>query len=280
MGLAAVPPAFMGARHLQTSFTASAFQPGEASSEKQAARFEKSLLQNAREFPSSFQVAYVSGHGSHKAVAGFSPQVLGNLFDETAVDLTVLDACSTGQLEVLSKLGAGAGQVLCSSQPVPGKGFPIDRLFKESADIPAAAFEVACTSTSSLSLVDNRRLESHLLPALDSLAKGLSDSWPEHRDSVKKALAQSRCPDLVGPRVDLRSFLDNLGKAALDPATQDSLESCRQSLSETLRRDTGGLSLSFRLDGKENEKLPEGWNRLIRKLDLPFKPLAFPFVTI
>lgn len=274
VGMAAIPPAFLAVRHLQAAFTAPDFDPGQPSpAATHAERLLQALQKNAQVEPESQKVAYISGHGSHKAVAGLSPEVLGKVLQQSPVDLTVLDACSTAQIEVLSQMAPFAGLLLCSVHPVPGKGFPIEKMFESKGNLAETAFQEAKLSTGSLSLIDSGRLQSDLLPALDVLGRDLAEAVEKGQGrAVKEALVKSPNPDLFGARVELRSFLENLAEQELGEGLQEAVRRSQSALSKTVLQDTG-KTLTFRLDGIQDSALPKGWQSFIDVMDLRFKPL-------
>jgi len=273
--LLSVPPVLMGARHLQTAFTERDFQPG--SPEDGAQRLTKALKENEERHPAARKVAYLSGHGSHKRIAGFTPSDLGDILKKSPVDLTILDACTTAQLEVLSQLAPGAGLVLCSTLPVPGRGLPIEKMFEDSPNPALQAFQEAKDSTSNLSLIDSKIVEKSLLPALDDLGNALSQQMDGgNRDEVVKSVRKSRNPDLISPRVELGSFLSRLKESPLAPSMGKTIEKAEAAFKDSVVESTG-LTFTFRLDGKENSELPPGWNRFVDKLDLKWKPILPAF---
>lgn len=273
VGLFAIPPAFIGARRIQSAFTSKDFQPGSPAEPKiLSERFQTALGKARAESPSSAQIAYISGHGSHKEIAHFKPQELGSIFSGHPVDLTVLDACNTAQLEVLSKLGSGAGKVVCSTHPVPAGGFPIEKLFTSPESLGENTYDQSKDSTAHLSLVDNPKLVKKLLPSLDNLATNLkSELESGASEQIHRALKNSRNPDLFGARVGLRAFLQNLSKESLTPSCRKALDSATNALKESVPQDTG-WAISFRVDGKENEALPPAWNGLLEELGYRWKP--------
>ena len=273
VGLFAVPPAFIGARRLQSAFTSKDFQPGPpADPSVLSERFSNSLEKARSGNPEGPQVAYISGHGSHKEIAHFKPQQLGAILNQNPVDLTVLDACNTAQLEVLSKLGAGAGDVVCSSHPVPAGGFPIESLFDSPDKLGQSTYSESKGSTAHLSLVDNKKLVDKLMPSLDELAKQLKKGLDSGtKKQIHRALTKSRNPDLFGARAGLRPFLQNLGKEDLSAPCKEALDASLNSLKEAVPQDTG-WAVTFRVDGKENEALPPAWNGLFEELGYRWKP--------
>lgn len=275
LGLGSVLPAFLGVRHLQAAFTAPSFAPGRpAPAAIHSERFLSALQQNEKAAPGAQKVAYLSGHGSHKGVAGLSPETLGKVLRQSPVDLTILDACSTAQLEVLSQMAPFAGLVLCSVNPVPGKGFPIQKLF-ETADASLAeqAFEQAKTSTSSLTLIDSGRVKSDLLPALDELGKDLTAALESgQRRTIKRALARSFNPDFFGSRVEMKSFLNTLSKQKLSKNLRESVKDAQAALDASVLKSTG-RTLTFRLDGAQDSALPKGWQGFVDAMDSRYKPL-------
>ena len=113
VGLFAAPPLLIAARHVQTAFTERSFHPGAPCAQSaQADRLLETLTQQSARNPGARKVAYFSGHGSHRTIAGFDPQTLGKVLRQSPVDLTVLDACTTAQIEVLSQMAPQAGLVL------------------------------------------------------------------------------------------------------------------------------------------------------------------------
>lgn len=276
LGLSALPPALIGARRIQSAFTAPGFQPGPPAPESALqTRLERALQEARRSNPESKQVAYFSGHGSHKEIAHFSPATIGEVLTDNPVDLTVLDACTTAQLEVLAKLGPGAGEVVCSPQPVPSKGFPIEKLFRSPQDLGKHTFEESKNATSHLALVDNTRLHQNLLPKLDTLAGKLrTDLSSGTSEAIHRALKKTRSPDLFGARVDLRGFLENLGRENLNSSCREALDETLTELKETVLESTG-WSLSFRVDGKESQALPGAWKDLLNDLGYRWKPILF-----
>lgn len=274
VGLAALPAGVFAARHLQASLVVPDFQADKPSPEvAHCRRLGDTLGHQRQEHPESLQVAYLSGHGSHKEIAGFHTANLGGVIRQHPVDLTVLDACNTGQIEVLAALGPQAGKVLSSVHPVPGKGFPIEELLQPHTDQGRYAFEAARNSTDSLNLYDAEKASTVLLPALDRLGVKLEAMVKAgHRSELKRVLARSRGPEIFGRRVDLGSFLANLQKERLpDPVRQAGIEA-RAALRETVLESTG-WTISFRLDGQQSDSLPEGWNRFVRALHLIWKPI-------
>lgn len=273
VGLLAVPPAFIGARRIQSAFTSQDFQPGPpADPSVLAERFSNSLREAKSGNPEGPQVAYISGHGSHQEIAHFKPRQLGAIFNQNPVDLTVLDACNTAQLEVLSKLGAGAGDVVCSSHPVPAGGFPIESLFASPEKLGESTYAESKGSTAHLTLVDNKKLVTELMPSLDELAKELrKDLASGAKKQIHRALKKSRNPDLFGARTGLRAFLQNLGKEELSAPCKDALDKSLNSLKEAVPQDTG-WAITFRVDGKENQALPPAWNGLFEELGYRWKP--------
>jgi cysteine peptidase C11 family protein len=273
VGLAAVPPGFLGVRHLQAALTAPKFAPGSPTHEAgHLQRFEQSLSELPAKVDGSLNVAYLSGHGSHKAIGGLSPKGIGKALSGSEIDFTVLDACSTGQLEVLAQLAPFAGLTLCSVHPVPGRGFPIQKMFEPSENHAIHAFESALQATSSLTLVDTKKLSGQLLPALDLLGQGLVDALDHgERAKIRKALVKSKNPDLVGPRVEMRTFLKSLGEQKFDKGLKARIKAAQDALENTVVRDTGS-AMSFRLDGAQDGALPSGWQDFIDRLGLRFKP--------
>lgn len=273
VGLAALPAAAFGARRLQASFAVPEFKadkPGPESGHRR--RLEETLQSQRERHPDALQVAYLSGHGSHERIADFQVGNLGEILRRNPVDMTVLDACTTGQLEVLATLGPEAGKVLSSVHEVPGKGFPIQSMLTPSLDQGRHAFEQAKSSTASLNLYDAAKVTDSLLPALDNLGKELSLLLREQGKEIERALTQSRGPDLFGRRVDLGSFLDKLQSKELPEQARLALSAAKDALKQSVLESTG-WSLSFRLDGKQNEALPPGWNRFVQDLGHTWKPI-------
>ena len=273
VGLFALPPAIIGARRIQTALTTRDFQPGEPVTGKALSeRFGSNLAQAKKTNPSATQVAYISGHGSHQEIGHMTPEQIGDVLLQNPVELTVLDACKTAQMEVLSKLGTGAGQILCSTHEVPARGFPIKEMFTSAEILGSNAFESAKDSTAHLSLVNNPKFIKQVLPALDNLAQNLnSEPTKKTREKIHRALKASRNPDLFGPRVGLRAFLDNLGKQELAPHTKVALDKTVTGLKEAIPLDTG-WAVTVRVDGEESEALPPAWNQLFQELDYKWKP--------
>lgn len=274
VGLAALPAGVFAARHLQASLVVPDFHADKPSSEEvHCRRLARTMEQQRVDHREDFQVAYLSGHGSHKQIAGFHTENLGRVIRQHPVDLTVFDACNTGQIEVLASLGPEAGKVLCSVHPVPGKGFPIEELLQPHVNQGHHAFEAAKGSTDSLNLYDAEAATRKLLPALDRLGAGLEEMVKAgRRADLKKLLAQSRGPEIFGRRVDMGSFLSLLEKERLpDPVRQATIEA-RAALKETVLESTG-WTISFRLDGQQSTSLPPAWNRFVQALHLNWKPL-------
>ncbi len=275
VGMFAIPPAFVGARRIQSAFTSQDFQPGApADSSTLSERLSTSLASARSKNPSGRQVAYISGHGSHKEIAHFKPQEIGEVLRDNPVHLTVLDACNTAQIEVLSKLGAGAGNVVCSTHPVPAGGFPIESLFYSPESLAENTYLSSMDSTAHLSLVDNQKLVKELMPSLDELAKRLKKELNSgSREQIHRALRKSRNPDLIGARAGLRPFLQNLGNEDLSAPCKEALDLSLNSLKEAVPQDTG-WAITFRVDGKENEALPPAWNGLFEELGYRWKPFV------
>lgn len=276
LGILALPPALIGARHLQTAFTQTSFEPGPPGPPvEQSNRLRQALEANRAASPEGSQVVYLSGHGSHRDIAGFTPSDLREVLQDSPVDLTVLDACSTAQIEVLSQLVPYAGMILCSAQPVPGKGLPIVDMLKPSDEsLPLHAYQAAKDSTTHLGLIDGQAMKDSLLPALDALGRDLETFAREGgRKEIKNTLAKSRNPDVVSARVDLGSFLDKLQSSSAAGKIASTLEQAQEAFDKTVVASTG-QSLTFRLDGTGSLALPSGWNSFVQSMGLNFKPLV------
>ncbi len=81
---------------------------GEASpspvSEPGPERLRSLVQQNREQHPEARQVLFLSGHGDIDQVAHMPWNELSQSMEKTPVDVTILDACLTSQLEVMSHL--------------------------------------------------------------------------------------------------------------------------------------------------------------------------------
>ena len=238
-----------------------------------ATRLADLIRSNATQYPGVRHIAYLSGHGNGKAITEIPVAELPE--NLPPVDLTVLDACKTAQLEVISRLAPWSRHLLTSVHEVPGKGFPIEAMLAKSDDFLSLA-RTAAPAAVSLSLLDGVQFSRSLLPQLDVLGRQLvAELKAGNRHEIRRALAQSRNPDWLGPRVNLSDFLEKLEKrSALSAETRGAVSQARESLGETLLFTKNAHSLSFDLArGRTSDSLPEGWRNFLNEFDRNWKPL-------
>lgn len=237
-----------------------------------APRLRNLLESSAQTCPASRQVLYLSGHGDGQRLAGMKLQDLRSM---PPVSVTVLDACLGAQLEVLSHLSPWAGLAIASAHLVPGRGMPIEKMLSAStlqqadtASLAGSLAQAAAPRLKSVSVTDTEALAGSLLPALDRLGRELSEG---DRSQVRRALAGSRSPGWFSSRVELGSFLQQLGQRDLAPRT---LEAAQAALAQTVSCAEKGSALTFDLSsGARREALPEGWNSFVEGLGCRRKPL-------
>ncbi|MCA9780609.1 MAG: hypothetical protein KC800_27985, partial [Candidatus Eremiobacteraeota bacterium] len=214
-------------------------------------------------------------------LAGMNLNELSAQMQGSKLDVTILDACLQGQLEVLTRMAPWAGVVLASPHKIKARGLELEKLLAPQTLAQASPLDAATrmvqlekSTTPSFAVVDTHRLQENLLPALDSLGRRLAESWDEGSVSrqVKGALADAVGTDgLFSRRVDLGSFLEKLGERQVLPEeTSRAVESFRT----TVPFQKNKHSVSFHLKaGRSDQTLPAGWRDFLQKLDLSFKPL-------
>ncbi|MCA9794453.1 MAG: hypothetical protein KC910_21745 [Candidatus Eremiobacteraeota bacterium] len=242
-------------------------------------RLHDLVVANAKAYPTSRHVIYLSGHGEHDEVAGMKFKDLAATMGDTKVDVTVLDACLTSQLEAMTRLAPWAGVVLASSHVVPAKGLPIEDLFshknlaaEDLGDWAASAEKGAF----SLAAIDTRALQSELLPSLDKLGGLLSRELESgHRADIRRALARSKSPGwFFTERVDMSSFLDKLEQAPLSEVTQKAVANAKEAMKKTVLHQKNAHSFTFALDRDRNDQtMPPGWRNFLDSADYGRKPL-------
>jgi hypothetical protein len=261
-------------RHLGKSTEPS---PGKAGPQRLS-----SLVDQARESnPRARQILFLSGHGDRTTLASMKLDEMANAMENSSVDITILDACLQGQLEVLTRLAPWAGLVLASPHKIKARGLELEEILRPHNLTHDSSLEAACqmareakSTTPSFAVVDTVQFREQLLPALDSLGRKLADSWSDDSlsEGVKSALSDTVATDgFFSRRVDLGSFLEELHKRQILPQ-QTSL--ALESFQNTVPFRKNEHSLSFHLKaGREDPSLPPGWRDLLKKMDLSFKPL-------
>lgn len=242
----------------------------------------RSLVKESKEKnPEAKQYLFLSGHGDRTTLAGMNLNELSAQMQGSKLDVTILDACLQGQLEVLTRMAPWAGVVLASPHKIKARGLELEKLLAPQTLAQASPLDAATrmvqlekSTTPSFAVVDTHRLQENLLPALDSLGRRLAESWDEGSVSrqVKGALADAVGTDgLFSRRVDLGSFLEKLGERQVLPEeTSRAVESFRT----TVPFQKNKHSVSFHLKaGRSDQTLPAGWRDFLQKLDLSFKPL-------
>lgn len=275
VALTALPAALLGYKQMNAATASPQFLAPELKTESQAQKVLTEALGHQRKAnPEARQVAYLSGHGDHREVAGFTHKGLAEVLKKSPVDMTILDACLCSQLEVVSQLAPYAGLVLSSADIVPNAGLPIEKLF-DGKRSPQDMFEDCVDATVSVSLIDSPAVKKELLPALDRLGEELA-SGLQGKDSleIKKALKASESPEHVSERVDLESFLEQLEQHGL---AKKSVTQAQRAFDASILRNHR-TPLTFRLDSKENDALPEGWRSFIDTLGKRIKISKFALV--
>lgn len=229
--------------------------------------------------PDSRQVLFLSGHGDREVLAHMPLDDMSRAMRGSQMDVTILDACLQGQLEVMARLAPWAGLVLASPHKIKARGFDLEAVLQPAhlkAETPremAIKMASECNSTTpSFAVIDTALLKSELLPALDTLGHELSHQLrqPGGRESITKALKGSLSTDgLVSRRVDLGSFLENLKETDLE-----ALALARETFRRSVPYTKNEHSLSFHLSaGRDDQMLPSGWRTFLRELNVGFKPL-------
>ena len=263
-----LPAILLGYKQMKAATASPNFAPPELKTESQAQKvLSDSLKAQKAANPQARQVAYLSGHGNHKEVAGFKHKALAEVLQGSPVDMTILDACLCSQLEVVSELAPFAGLIISSADIVPNEGLPIEKLF-DAEHAPGQMFEECVDATVSASLIDSKAVKTKLLPALDTLGKDLAEGLQSDQSStIKAALKASESPEHVGERVDMRSFLAQLKERGLAPESVDgAIAAFDQSILRHHR-----TPLTFRLDSKKNDSLPPGWTSFLSSLGKKIK---------
>ena len=261
-------------RHLGHSTEPS---PGEAGPQRL-----RSLVDQAKEInPQARQLLFLSGHGDRTTLASMDLSEMSTALENSKLDITILDACLQGQLEVLTRLSPWAGLVLASPHKIKARGLELEELLNPQILAQDSPLETACqmareakSTTPSFAVVDTTQFKERLLPSLDSLGGKLADSWSDSSVSagVKSALAAAVGTDgLFSRRVDLGSFLKELERRKILPE-QTSL--ALDSFKSTVPFQKNEHSVSFHLKaGRDDATLPKGWRDFLKALDLSFKPL-------
>ena len=272
IALTSLPAALLGYKQMKAATASPSFSAPELKTESQAQKVLTDALARQRATnPEARQVAYLSGHGNHKEVAGFTHKGLAEVLSKSPVDMTILDACLCSQLEVVSQLAPFAGLVISSADIVPNEGLPIEKLFGGQRQ-PNEMFEDCVDATVSVSLIDSKSVQQELLPALDQLGADLVVGLRgEDKSNIKKALKASESPEHMSERVDLESFLEQLEERGL---AADSVKKAQQAFDSSVVRNHR-TPLTFRLDAKENEALPDGWRNFITALGKHVKVSRF-----
>ncbi|MGE0494272.1 MAG: clostripain-related cysteine peptidase [Vulcanimicrobiota bacterium] len=235
-----------------------------------------SLVEESRSrAPQARQILFLSGHGNRSQVANMDMEALGQSMGDHPVDITILDACLVGQLEVMSRLAPWAGLVLASAHPIRARGLELENILRpehlnqpDATQAAVAMAKEAVSTTPSFAVIDTARLQSQLLPALDRLGERLAaDPGP-----VRPVLAQSLSSNgLLSARVDLGSFLTKLSEARPDhQEAQEALRAYRACV--PFQKNQHGISFHLRA-GRNDPTLPLGWRKFLTQLDRDFKPL-------
>lgn len=232
----------------------------------------------------SRHVAYFSGHGTQTRIVDISTDEVAEALRGHQLDLSVFDVCLAGQLEVVSKVAPWAGIAILSSRPVPGKGFPIEKLFApeqlktpDNRELGKAMATLAAPSVKSLCAVDTVALHAGGgFDALDRLGRALKSELENgSRKAVIKALRSSRSPQLFSSKVDLVSFLRATEASSLKPATRQAAVTALQHLEEATIYQNGKLGLSFDLKAEKLPKSLSGWQDFISTMRLGSKPMSW-----
>lgn len=244
-------------------------------------RLNSLVAQGAETNPQAKQVLFLSGHGDRTTLASMKLDEIATAMKDSSIDITVLDACLQGQLEVMTRLAPWAGLVLASPHKIKARGLELEELLKPQILAQESSLETACqmareakSTTPSFAVVDTAQFKERLLPSLDSLGRKLAESWSDSSvsEGVKSALAAAVGTDgLFSRRVDMGSFLKELDKREILPEqTSRALESFKS----TVPFQKNEHSMSFHLKaGRDDATLPKGWQDFLKALDLSFKPL-------
>jgi cysteine peptidase C11 family protein len=246
-----------------------------------AQRLRSLVDENQARAPGSRHILFLSGHGDRTEVADISMGDLAEAMKGTKLDVTILDACLQGQLEVLTKLAPWAGLVLASPHKIKARGFDLETMLKRETLLRESNLAmvkdmaaVANSTTPSLAIVDTEKLEKSLLPSLGKLGSALCSSLkePSVRKTIEKALKSSKSTDgIISRRVDLGGFLEELGKRNISP---ELTRAAQESFSEAVPFQENDHSISFHLTaGRTDQTLPQGWRDFLSELDHSFKPI-------
>lgn len=246
-----------------------------------AQRLRSLVDQSGSAAPEARKLLFLSGHGNRTEVAHIQMDELASAMKGSNLDLTILDACLQGQLEVMTRLAPWAGLVLASPHKIKARGFDLEKMLRpeilnteSDLDMARLMTKVARATTPSFAVIDSEKLSKELLPSLGDLGRALALGLDRTTDrkAIKNALKDSLGTDgLVSRRVDLGSFLKNLKKqGVLSEQTHKALES----FSSAVPFQENEHSLSFHLKaGRDDETLPAGWREFLTKLDCGFKPV-------
>lgn len=277
MMAAITSPILLGSwRALQAAQAAPDFKPDKHGCDE----LKELVATQARRFPQALHVVYVSGHGDHNEVAGLEFEELSHTMRGARIDVTVLDACLCSQLEVMSRLAPWAGVVIASTDPVPAKGYPIEKMFApeklqhgDARSLGKELAETAQDAASSLAAIDTTVLRQALLPALDDLGNRLSQEIDSgNRPAVRKALKDSASRGLFAASVDLGSFLSQLHTVELSDTTEASLAKARLAYDQTMVHTKNEFGMSFWLDATQDSTLPEGWRGFLETAGYSRRP--------
>ncbi|MCA9792647.1 MAG: hypothetical protein KC910_12660 [Candidatus Eremiobacteraeota bacterium] len=238
-------------------------------------RLASLLEESRRRAPEARQILFLSGHGNRTQVAEMDMDALGKTMRDRPVDITILDACLVGQLEVMSRLAPWAGLVLASAHPIRARGLELEKMLRpehlNQLDPTTAAVGMAkeaVSTTPSFAVIDTARLQSHLLPALDRLGEQLAAEPAGLRSILAGSLSSN---GLFSARVDLGSFLTRLAEAR--PASQQAQEALQEyHACVPFQKNQHGISFHLRA-GRNDQTLPAGWRKFLTRLDCDFKPL-------
>lgn len=230
--------------------------------------------------PQARQILFLSGHGSIDEIAHMPWSKINESMKGSKLDATILDACLTSQLEVVSQMAPWAGLIMASPHKIKARGLELPKMLApehlEKTDLRESVVEMAKearSTTPSWVVLDGQQIQKQFLPSLDELGKGLvSELRNGKRGDLKKVLAKSLSTDgLVSSRVDMGSFLKNLKDSGLAP--EQTTVAC-QSFQDCVPFQKNQHTMSFHLKkGRQEESLPQGWRDFLSELDIRFKPL-------
>jgi hypothetical protein len=242
----------------------------------------KNLIQsNLKDFPGSRQVVCLAGHGNHQQVGPLTYQQASQALQGNPVEQVILDTCLGGQLEVLSRLAPWSQFILASPQPIPAIGLPFEKMFapeqlnQSPRELASSWVDQARKITPSLAAWDCDQFRHSLLPALDQLGRQLAaEIGAGRRSEVRRALKASRNPDrLPSGRVDLGSFLSNLGSSGLSSKTRELAAQAAEAFGASLVNHQNEKTLTFHLvRERQDQTLPAGWREFLKAADYRFKP--------